>query len=94
MSMQSKFIRTAAKAVLCAAFVLTLNAAAGAGGVRDHRSGSGGDGGGGVTVTTTSHNGGGSGSTVRDHRTKPVVRDHRKPLVCVVGPFDSPSKCQ
>jgi hypothetical protein len=46
--------------------------------VRDHRSGSGGSSGGGVQVTTTSHSVSGSGSTVRDHRTKPVVRDHRK----------------
>lgn len=29
--------------------------------------------------------------TVRDHRTQPTVRDHRKPLFCFAGPFDSGS---
>jgi hypothetical protein len=92
MPRQSNFIRLAVEAALCATVLLAVSVTARAGEVRDHRSGSGG--GGGVTVTNTSHNGGGSSSTVRDHRTKPVVRDHRKPIVCVVGPFDAPSKCQ
>jgi hypothetical protein len=78
MPVQSKFARLAAKTALCFALLLAINAGARAGDVRDHRSGSGGSSGGGVQVTTTSHSGSGSGSTVRDHRTKPVVRDHRK----------------
>jgi hypothetical protein len=75
MPAQSKFVRLAAKTALCFALLFAINTGARAGDVRDHRSGSSG---GGVQVTNTSHGGSGSGGTVRDHRTKPVVRDHRK----------------
>lgn len=86
MPMQSKFIRVATRLTLCAGLLAAINVAAHAGEVRDHRSGSSG---GGVQVTNTSHNGGSSGGTVRDHRSKPVVRDHRKPIVCVSGLFST-----
>jgi hypothetical protein len=82
MPMQSKFIGITAKIVMGTMLLVTINVAARGGEVRDHRSGSSG---GGVQVTNTSHNGGTPGSTTRDHRTKPVVRDHRKPILCFGG---------
>ena len=87
--MQSKLIRMTAGMAVCSVFLLALNVAAQCGEARDHRSGASG---GGVQVTNTPPKGSGSNSTVRDHRTKPVVRDHRKPIVCVKGPFDG--SCQ
>jgi hypothetical protein len=69
-------LRLTAAVALCTGLMV---AAAHSGEVRDHRSGSGGGDGGGVHVTNTTHHGGSSSSgTTRDHRTKPVVRDHRK----------------
>lgn len=70
-------------AMALAASMMLFSAAAYAGGnrsqnisnVRDHRTGSS-----------------QGGVTVRDHRSsasKPVVRDHRKPIVCVSGLFST-----
>lgn len=70
-------------AMTLAAGMLLFSAAAYAGSnrsqnssnVRDHRTGSG-----------------QGGAIVRDHRSsasKPVVRDHRKPIVCVSGLFNT-----
>jgi hypothetical protein len=74
MRIQSVPLRLIVAVTICTGLLVAV---AHSGEVRDHRSGSGG---GGVQVTNTSHNGGGSSSnsTTRDHRTKPVVRDHRK----------------
>jgi hypothetical protein len=61
--------------------------------VRDHRSGA--NEGGTQTSNTPvvrDHRSSSSGTaTVRDHRSKPVVRDHRKPIVCVGGLFSGPN---
>ncbi len=56
------------------------------GGVRDHRgSGNGGS----ATVRDHRTSGGWGHGQVRDHRGKsnPQVRDHRKPIVTLKGPF-------
>ena len=89
MQMQSTFLRLTLGAAIFTGLLVT---AAQSGQVRDHRSGAGE---GGVTSKTPvvrDHRTGSHGTAVvHDHRSKPVVRDHRKPLVhvCVSGLFST-----
>jgi hypothetical protein len=88
--MQSTFLRLTLGAAIFTGLLVT---AAQSGQVRDHRSGASE---GGVQTSKTpvvrDHRTGSHGTAVvHDHRSKPVVRDHRKPLVhvCVSGLFST-----
>ena len=89
MRMHSTFLQLTMGVAICTGLLVTV---AYSGQVRDHRSGASG---GGVHTSNTpvvhDHRTGSHGkAVVRDHRTKPVVRDHRKPIVCVRGLFGGP----
>lgn len=84
MRIQSRFRRSVAGVAICTGLLVAV---AHGGEVRDHRSGASG---GGIQNSNTPvvrdhRTGSHKTAIVRDHRSKPVVRDHRQPIVCVGG---------